>query len=104
MLPEPKERTPATSLDVSRLQTGILEPYFSITNPRTDKNIAFVGGIRGTDALKKAVDSGKASLAFSMHPTSIEELVEVSDAGMLMPPKSTWFEPKLRSGILIHTF
>ncbi|TVQ12880.1 MAG: DUF1015 domain-containing protein [Balneolaceae bacterium] len=103
-LPEPRERTPATSLDVSRLQTGILEPYFSITNPRTDKNIAFVGGIRGTDALKKAVDTGRVSLAFSMHPTSIEELVEVSDAGMLMPPKSTWFEPKLRSGILIHTF
>ena len=104
MLPEPKERTPSTMLDVARLQTGILEPYFSITNPRTDKNISFVGGIRGTDALKRAVDSGKVSLAFSMHPTSIEELVEVSDAGMLMPPKSTWFEPKLRSGILIHTF
>jgi uncharacterized protein (DUF1015 family) len=104
MLPEPKERTPATMLDVARLQTGILEPYFSITNPRTDKNISFVGGIRGTDALKRAVDSGKVSLAFSMHPTSIEELIEVSDAGMLMPPKSTWFEPKLRSGILIHTF
>jgi uncharacterized protein (DUF1015 family) len=104
MLPEPKERTPASMLDVARLQACILEPYFSITNPRTDKNISFVGGIRGTDALKKAVDSGRASLAFSMHPTSIEELVEVSDAGMLMPPKSTWFEPKLRSGILIHTF
>ncbi|MFU8859861.1 MAG: DUF1015 domain-containing protein [Cyclonatronaceae bacterium] len=103
-LPEPQERTPATTLDVARLQTGILEPYFSITNPRTDKNIAFVGGIRGTDALKKAVDTGRASLAFSMHPTSIEELVDVSDAGLLMPPKSTWFEPKLRSGIVIHTF
>jgi uncharacterized protein (DUF1015 family) len=103
-LPEPKERNAESMLDVARLQNGILEPYFSITNPRTDRNIAFVGGIRGTEALKKAVDSGKATLAISMNPTSIEELLAVSDAGLLMPPKSTWFEPKLRSGILVHTF
>lgn len=103
-LPAPKNHSAATMLDVARLQTGILEPYFSISDPRTDRNIAFIGGIRGTDALKKMVDSGKATLAFSMYPTSIDELMEVSDAGLLMPPKSTWFEPKLRSGILIHTF
>jgi uncharacterized protein (DUF1015 family) len=70
----------------------------------TDANIDFVGGIRGTKELENLVDSGSADLAFSMYPTAIEELIEVSDEGELMPPKSTWFEPKLRSGLIIHTF
>ncbi len=91
-------------LDASRLQQHVLEPYFGIKNPRTDKNISFVGGIRGTAELTRLVNTGKAQLAISMYPTSIEELVEVSDAGLLMPPKSTWFEPKLRSGLLVHRF
>jgi len=92
------------TLDAYRLQKQILEPIFGIADPRSDKNIAFVGGIRGTKELERRVDSGEAAMAFSMHPTSIEELLDVSDQNLLMPPKSTWFEPKLRSGLLIHTF
>lgn len=91
-------------LDVSLLQDQILNRYFGIGDPRTDKNIAFVGGIRGTQYLQDLVDSGRARMAISMFPTSIDELVEVSDQEKLMPPKSTWFEPKLRSGFLVHTF
>lgn len=91
-------------LDVSLLQDQILNRYFGIGDPRTDKNIAFVGGIRGTSYLQSLVDSGRVRMAISMYPTSIDELVEVSDQERLMPPKSTWFEPKLRSGFLIHTF
>jgi len=92
------------TLDAYRLQKQILEPIFGISDPRSDKNIAFVGGIRGTKELERRVDSGEAALAISMYPTSIDELLDVSDENLLMPPKSTWFEPKLRSGILIHTF
>ena len=103
-LPETKRATVADRLDVARLSEFILEPILGITDVRTDKNINFVGGIRGTAELKKLVDTGVAELAFSMYPTRIEELVDVSDAGLLMPPKSTWFEPKLRSGLLVHTF
>ncbi|MBO6523435.1 MAG: DUF1015 domain-containing protein [Balneolaceae bacterium] len=103
-LPESKKKDVSSSLDVARLQEYILEPYLNITNQRTDKNIDFVGGIRGTKELEKLVDSGKAELGISMFPTSVSELIAVSDAGLLMPPKSTWFEPKLRSGVLIHTF
>jgi uncharacterized protein (DUF1015 family) len=91
-------------LDVARLSEYVLEPHLNITDPRRDPNIDFVGGIRGTDALERRVDEGKADLAVSMYPTSIEELVAVSDEGSLMPPKSTWFEPKLRSGLLVHDF
>ena len=91
-------------LDVSRLSEFLLHPLLNISDPRTDPNIDFVGGIRGTSELEKRVDSGDAALAISMWPTSIQELVDVSDAGLLMPPKSTWFEPKLRSGLLIHLF
>ena len=94
----------ASSLDVARLGEHILAPILSITDPRRDPNIDFVGGIRGTAELERRVDSGRAAVGISMFPTSIEELVDVSDAGMLMPPKSTWFEPKLRSGLLVHTF
>ena len=91
-------------LDVSRLSAHLLEPHLGITDQRQDPTIDFVGGIRGTEALEKRVDDGEAQLAISMYPTHIEELVAVSDEGSLMPPKSTWFEPKLRSGILVHDF
>lgn len=93
---------PIKSLDVSLLQEHVLEPIFGIGDPRTDKRIDFVGGIRGTEELEKRVDSGKAAIAFSMFPTTIEQLMAVSDAGLIMPPKSTWFEPKLRSGLFVH--
>lgn len=103
-LHESTDSDPASQLDVSRLQAQILEPMLGIKDQRTDSNIDFVGGIKGTDELEDLVDNGEASLAFSLYPTNIGELLEVSDAGLLMPPKSTWFEPKLRSGLLVHTF
>lgn len=99
-LPATRRHTAADTLDVARLSEFVLEPVFGITDQRTDPRVSFVGGVRGTQALE--VDSGATS--FSLFATSIEELVAVSDAGLLMPPKSTWFEPKLRSGILVHTF
>lgn len=92
---------PVKGLDVSILQDRILGPLLGIGDPRTDSRIRFVGGIRGLSELEQLVDSG-AAVAFSMYPTSIRELFEVADAGLLMPPKSTWFEPKLRSGLFIH--
>lgn len=92
---------PVKGLDVSILQDHLLAPILGIDDPRTDKRIEFVGGIRGTAFLEKRVHDGMA-VAFSMYPTSIAELFSVADAGLLMPPKSTWFEPKLRSGIFIH--
>jgi uncharacterized protein (DUF1015 family) len=93
----------AAALDVARLQARLLEPILGIGDVRTDKRIDFVGGIRGTDALDRLVATGGAAVAFSMHPVSLEDLMAVSDAGGIMPPKSTWFEPKLRDGLLIHT-
>ena len=90
------------SLDVSRLENFILRPILGIEDVRTDKRIDFVGGIRGTRELEKLVDSGAWQIAFSMFPTTVEQLLQVSDAGEIMPPKSTWFEPKLRDGLLIH--
>lgn len=90
------------SLDVSILQDRLLEPILGIKNVRTDKRIDFVGGIRGTEELKILVNDGKAAVAFSLFPTTIEDLLRVSDAGEIMPPKSTWFEPKLRDGLLSH--
>ncbi len=92
---------PVAGLDVSVLQDNVLGPILGIEDPRTDKRIDFVGGIRGLSELERRV-SLDMKLAFSMYPTSIEELFSVADANMLMPPKSTWFEPKLRSGIFIH--
>lgn len=103
-LPESKNADVASSLDVARFQELILEPLLGIENQRTDSNIYFVGGIKGTKELERIVDTGEAELSVSFYPTSIKELMDVSDAGQLMPPKSTWFEPKLRSGLLIHTF
>ena len=103
-LPESESDNVTDNLDVGRLTEFILQPLLGITDPRTDKNIDFVGGIRGTRELETVVNEGVFELAISMYPTSIQELVDVSDAGLLMPPKSTWFEPKLRSGFLVHTF
>jgi uncharacterized protein (DUF1015 family) len=103
-LPAPSSDKISSTLDVARLQDGVLSPLFGIENPRTDDNISFVGGIRGTAELEKLVDSNKADLAISMYPTSIQELLDVSDQGELMPPKSTWFEPKIKSGFIVHTF
>jgi uncharacterized protein (DUF1015 family) len=90
------------SLDVSVLQDRLLEPILGIKDVRTDKRIDFIGGMRGTKELERLVDEGKAAVAFSMFPTTIDDLLRVSDAGEIMPPKSTWFEPKLRDGLLIH--
>ena len=98
---EPREDDPVKSLDVSILQDGLLSPVLGIGDPRTDKRIDFIGGIRGLKELERRVEEDMA-VAFSMYPTSIEELLAVADAGLLMPPKSTWFEPKLRSGLFIH--
>ncbi len=103
-LPATSREGVAAHLDVARLNEHMLQPILGIMDVRTDPNVDFVGGIRGTKALEKLVESGKAELAISMYPTSIEELLVVSDAGLLMPPKSTWFEPKLRSGLLVHLF
>ncbi|MBQ9605519.1 MAG: DUF1015 domain-containing protein [Firmicutes bacterium] len=94
---------PVESLDVSILQNNLLAPVLGIGDPRTDDRIAFVGGIRGLGELINLVDSGKMAVAFAMYPTSVEQLMSIADAGKIMPPKSTWFEPKLRSGIFIHT-
>ena len=94
---------PVESLDISVLQKTVLAPYFGIDNPRTSDDIDFVGGIRGLEELIRLVDSGKFKVAFAMYPVSIEELMHIADAGEVMPPKSTWFEPKLRSGLLVHT-
>ena len=94
---------PTSALDVSLLQNNLLDPVLGVRDPRTDKRIDFVGGIRGTGELERLVDSGRAQVALALHATSIEDLLRVSDAGGVMPPKSTWFEPKLRDALLIHT-
>ena len=90
------------SLDVSVLQDRLLDPILGIKDVRTDKRIDFVGGLRGTKELERLVNEGKAAVAFSLHATTVDDLLRVSDAGEIMPPKSTWFEPKLRDGLLIH--
>ena len=99
----PEADDPVAVLDVSILQNEVLAPILNIADPRESNDIDFVGGIKGTAELEKWVDEGRAVLAFSMYPTSMEQLFSVADAGMLMPPKSTWFEPKLRSGLLVNT-
>lgn len=104
ILPPTKRNNIADRLDVARLGEFILEPFLGIVDQRTDPNIAFVGGIRGTEELEQRVDATPDTVAFSMFATSMNQLLEVSDAQELMPPKSTWFEPKLRSGLLIHIF
>ncbi len=93
---------PIGSLDVSILQERVLAPILGIADVRTDKRIDFVGGIRGTEALEQAVNEGRAAVAFSLYPVTVDELIAVSDKNEIMPPKSTWFEPKLRDGLLSH--
>ncbi len=96
-VPDPVER-----LDVSILQRHLLQPILGIEDPRTSKRIDFVGGIRGLGELERRVNSGEMTVAFALYPTSIDELLAIADAGKIMPPKSTWFEPKLRDGMVVH--
>lgn len=93
---------PEGRLDVTILQQNLLAPLLGIGDPRTDKRIGFVGGIRGMAELEKLVDNGKYAVAFALYPTSVDELMAIADRGAIMPPKSTWFEPKLRDAIVIH--
>lgn len=96
------EKSVGEKLDVSILQNFLLNPVLGIDDPRTNNRIDFIGGIRGTKELEKLVDSGKAAVAFSLYPVGLDDLMNISDAGEIMPPKSTWFEPKLRDGLLTH--
>ncbi|MDR3002530.1 MAG: DUF1015 family protein [Fibromonadaceae bacterium] len=96
------KKNPVENLDVSLLQNQVLKPLLGIDDPRTSKRIDFVGGIRGLGELQARVDSGECVAAFAMFPTSLDELMEIADADGIMPPKSTWFEPKLRDGLLVH--
>ena len=98
------DANPIARLDVEGLQVRLLAPVLGVDDPRTSKRVDFIGGIRGTDELVKLVDSGKAAVAFSMYPTTVQQLMDIADADQIMPPKSTWFEPKLRSGLFVHTF
>ncbi len=95
--------SPVDSLDVEILQSRLLSPVLGIEDPRTSERIDFIGGIRGVTELEKLVNDGKFVVAFSMYPTTVDQLMDIADAGQIMPPKSTWFEPKLRSGLFIHT-
>jgi uncharacterized protein (DUF1015 family) len=98
----PETSDPADALDVAMLERHVLRELLDIQDVRTDKRIDFVGGIRGTAELEARVNSGQAAVAFAMHPVTIDDLMRVSDTGGIMPPKSTWFEPKLRDGLLVH--
>ena len=98
-----KPGDPLAGLDASLIQEHVLGPMLKIGDPRTDKRIDFVGGIRGTQELERRVNSGEMAAAFSLFPTSMDQLFAVADAGLMMPPKSTWFEPKLKSGLFVHT-
>ncbi|MSO82192.1 MAG: DUF1015 family protein, partial [Acidobacteria bacterium] len=98
----PAGTSAAERLDVSRLQDLVLAPLLGIGDVRVDRRIDFVGGARGTAQLEKLVSSGQAAAAFSLYPVSVADLMAISDAGGIMPPKSTWFEPKLRDGLLSH--
>ena len=93
---------PVESLDVSLLANNLIAPILGITDQRTDDRIDFVGGIRGLEGLMQRVDSGEMAVAFSLPPTSMQALMAVADAGEVMPPKSTWFEPKLADGLVSH--
>jgi uncharacterized protein (DUF1015 family) len=98
----PADGSRASGLDVALLQQHVLERLLQIGDIRTDKRIDFVGGARGTQALERAVSSGTAAVAFSMFPVTVGDLMAIADSGGIMPPKSTWFEPKLRDGLLAH--
>jgi uncharacterized protein (DUF1015 family) len=102
-MPADPKADPVSRLDVSVLQDKLLAPVLGIEDVRTSKRIDFVGGIRGTGELVKRVDA-EGGVAFSMYPVTLTQLMDIADAGQIMPPKSTWFEPKLRSGLVIHTF
>jgi uncharacterized protein (DUF1015 family) len=102
LIPASDGTPPADRLDVQLLQEQVLAPLLGIGDPRTDNRIDFVGGIRGPAALAERVDSGAAAVAFAMHPVSVTDLMQIADSGGIMPPKSTWFEPKLRDGLLTH--
>ena len=95
---------PVASLDAAILQDSILTPLLGIDDPRTSHRISFVGGIRGTDELAHRVDQRGTGCAFSLFPLGTDQLMAVADEGRVLPPKSTWFEPKLRSGLIVHTF
>jgi uncharacterized protein (DUF1015 family) len=95
-------KDPVASLDAAILQDHLLAPVLGIADPRTDDRIKFIGGIRGMAELEKLVDKDGYAVAFSLHPTTMEQIMNVADAGAIMPPKSTWFEPKLRSGLFVH--
>ena len=99
---KPEDGSRANTLDVAILQRQVLEQLLNIGDVRTDKRVDFIGGARGTTTLEQLVNSGKAAVAFSMYPVSVDDLLAISDNGAIMPPKSTWFEPKLRDGLLIH--
>ncbi len=103
-LPIPEDADPASRLDVSLLQENVLAPLLGIDDPRTSDRVEFVGGIRGESYLREKVESGASGVAFSLYPVTVDQLMDIADAGQIMPPKSTWFEPKLRSGFFIHTF
>jgi uncharacterized protein (DUF1015 family) len=96
------ETDPVLRLDVSLLQNYLLDPVLGIKDPRTEKRIDFVGGMRGLGELERRVNNGEMAVAFSLYPTSIGELMAIADDGKIMPPKSTWFEPKLRDGLFVH--
>ena len=93
---------PVASLDAALLQDRVLGPVLGVGDPREDPRLDFVGGLRSTEELRRRVDAGEAAIAFSLRPTTVEQLLNVADAGLVMPPKSTWFEPKLRSGLFVH--
>jgi uncharacterized protein (DUF1015 family) len=93
---------PIGILDVTILQENVLDKFLGIADPRTDTSVDFIGGIRGLAELEKRVDSGEMKVAFSLHPVSMQQLFDIADSGNVMPPKSTWFEPKLRDGLLTH--
>jgi uncharacterized protein (DUF1015 family) len=96
------EGDPIGRLDVALLQRAVLAPHLGIGDPRTDPRLTFVGGSRGTAELERLVDTGRHALAFALHPTSAAEVMAVADGGLVMPPKSTWFDPKLASGLFVH--
>src|ERR1700694_5719396 len=96
------QNDPIASLDISMLESKILKPILGIEDQRTDKRIDFVGGIRGLEELDNRVNSGDMTIASSLYPVSIQQLFTIADTGNVMPPKSTWFDPKLRDGLLTH--
>jgi uncharacterized protein (DUF1015 family) len=104
LIPKLTAASNAGALDVEILQHTLLEPILGIGDPRSDKRIGFVAGARGTEELERLVDSGEYAVAFSLYPTRVEQMMAIADAGEIMPPKSTWFEPKLLSGLVLHPF